>query len=135
MTMTIAGTAVLRAADAMLRALGGDQIVLVVPLSLPASDPGAQLGLADPGVQQILISPAAVRRLPTPSVGPALHMEFLMSASAVANAAESQGLESAEELFESVLGIQYQADLFHIEHVTTDYFAGIAYLYHVIAVE
>ena len=133
--MTIAGTAVQRAADAMLHALGGDQIALVLPLPAAPTDPGTQLGLSDPGVQQVFISPVIVRRLLPPNTGPVQRMEFLVSASAVADAVEEQGLASPETLFDLVLGIQYQTDLFHVEHVTTDYFAGIAYLYHLIAVE
>lgn len=133
--MTIAGTAVQRAADAMLRALGGDQIALVLPLPAAPTDPGTQLGLSDPGVQQVLISPVIVRRLLPPNTGPVLRVEFLLSASAVADAVEEQGLASPEALFDLVLGIHYQADLFHIEHVTTDYFAGVAYMYHLMTVE
>lgn len=133
--MTIAGTAVLRAADAMLHALGGDQIVLVIPITVAESDQGTELGLSDTGVQQIVISPVVVRRLPAPESGPIQQLEFLISASAVADALSEQGIACAEALFDSVLGIQYQAALFHIEHLTTDYFAGTAYLYHVIAVE
>lgn len=86
-------------------------------------------------MQQIAISPVVVRRLPPPQTGPALQIEFLLSAAAVADAADAQGVGSAEALFNAVLGIQYQSTLLHIEHVTTDYFAGTAYLYHVIAVE
>lgn len=133
--MSIAGSAVVRAADAMLRALGGDQIALILPQPTSPTDPGTQLGLSDPGVQQVPICPVVVRRLPTPNTGPVLKVEFLISASAMANAVESLGAASAEALFDLVLGIQYQADLFHIENVTTDYFAGCAYLYHVMAME
>lgn len=133
--MGIAGTAVQRAADAMLRALGGDQIALVLPLPTALTDPGTQLGLSDPGVQQVFISPVIVRRLPPPNTGPVQVVEFLVSASSVASAVEDQGLASADELFDLALGIQYQADLFHVEHVSTDYFAGTPYLYHLMAVE
>lgn len=133
--MGIAGTAVQRAADAMLRALGGDQIALVLPLPTAPTDPGTQLGLSDPGVQQVFISPVIVRRLPPPNTGPVQVVEFLVSASSVASAVEDQGLGSADALFDLALGIQYQADLFHVEHVSTDYFAGTAYLYHLMAVE
>jgi hypothetical protein len=133
--MAIAGTAVMRAADAMLRALGGDQVALVLPLPTETNDSSFQLGLADPGVQQVFLSPVVVRRLPVPSPGPSQRLEFLLSASAVASAVEAQGAASAEALFNAALGIQYQADLFHIESMISDYFAGTAYLYRVVAVE
>lgn len=124
----------MRAADALLRALGADQISLVLPLPESGTD-SMQLGLSDPGVQQVTISPVAVRTLPAPTTGPRVRLEFLISASAIANAADAQGVSSAEALFDLALGIQYQADLFHVESVSTDYFAGTAYLYRVVGVE
>lgn len=133
--MPIIGTAVMRAADAMLRAVGGDQIGLVLPLPTETSNASFQLGLADPGAQQLTLSPVVVRNLASPALGPRVRLEFLLSASAVANAVEAQGAASADALFDAALGIQYQADLFHVESVSTDYFAGVAYLYHVVAVE
>ena len=133
--MAIAGTAVLRAADALLRALGGDQIGLVLPLPTETGSDSAQLGLTDPGVQLLTISPVVVRTLPAPNAGPRVRLEFLISASAVANAVDEEGADSAQALFDLALGIQHQADLFHIESMNTEYFAGTAYLYRVVAVE
>jgi hypothetical protein len=125
----------MRAADALLRALGGDQIGLVLPMPTETGSDSTQLGLVDPGIQQLTISPVVVRTLPTPNTGPRVRLEFLISASAVANAVDDEGAESAQALFELALGIQHQADLFHIESVSTEYFAGTAYLYRVMAVE
>lgn len=133
--MAIGGTAVLRATDAMLRALGGEEISLVLPLPAGGSDPASQLGLSDPGVRLVAISPVIVRNLPPPTAGPRMRLELLISASAVASAVEAMGVESPQALFDAALGVQYQADLFHIESMTTDYFAGTAYLYRVVAVE
>ncbi|HEX3740293.1 MAG TPA: hypothetical protein VHV29_11260 [Terriglobales bacterium] len=133
--MAIAGTAVLRAADALLRALGGDQIGLVLPLPTETGSDSTQLGLTDPGVQQLTISPVVVRTLPAPSRGPRVRMEFLISASAVASAVDAEGAASGEALFDLALGIQFQTDFFHIESVSMEYFAGTAYLYRVVAVE
>jgi hypothetical protein len=133
--MAIAGTAVLRAADALLRALGGDQIGLMLPLPTETGSDSTQLGLTDPGVQLVTISPVVVRTLPAPKTGPRVRLEFLISASAVADAMDAEGAATAEALFDLALGIQHQADLFHIESVITEYFAGTAYLYRVVAVE
>jgi hypothetical protein len=133
--MAIAGTAVMRAADAMLRALGGDEIALLLPLSAGSGGQNVELGLNGPGMQQLTISPAVVRSLSVAGSGPRRRREFLLSASAVANAVDDAGLSSADELFDSALGIQYQADLLHIESAATERFAGTAYLYRVVAVE
>lgn len=125
----------MRAADALLRALGGDQIGLVLPMPTESGSDSTQLGLIDPGIQQLPISPVVVRTLPAPNTGPRVRLEFLISASAVANAVDEEGADSAQALFDLALGIQYQADLFYIESVSTEYFAGTAYLYRVVAVE
>ena len=125
----------MRAADALLRALGGDQIALVLPIPTETGSDSIQLGLTDPGIQQLTISPVVVRTLPAPNTGPRVRLEFLISASAVANAIDEEGADSAQALFDLALGIQHQADLFHIESVSTEYFAGMAYLYRVVAVE
>ena len=125
----------MRAADALLRTLGGDQIALVLPMPTETGSDSTQLGLTDAGIQQLMISPVVVRTLPAPNTGPRVRLEFLISASAVANAVDEEGAESAQALFELALGIQHQADLFHIESVSTEYFAGTAYLYRVVAVE
>ena len=133
--MAIAGTAVLRATDALLRALGGDQVALVLPVPTGIGGSSAELGLSAPGVQTLPLSPVVVRTLPSPSSGPSRRLEFLLSASAVADAVEAEGAASPDELFDLALGVQYRADLFHIESMNTEYFAGTAYLYRIIAVE
>jgi hypothetical protein len=133
--MAIAGTAVMRAADALLRALGGDEVGLVLPMPTQTGSDSTQLGLTDPGVQTVTISPVVVRTLPARSTGPRVRLEFLISASAVANAVDDEGADTAEALFDLALGIQYQSDLFHIESASTEYFAGTAYLYRLVGVE
>jgi hypothetical protein len=133
--MPIAGIAVMRATDAMLWAMGGDQVKLILPLPTAPSDPASQLGLSDPGAQQVPISPVIVRNLPASNSGPSLRLEILLSASAVADAVEEQALSSAQELFDSALGIQLESNLFHIESMVAEHFAGVAYMYRVVAVE
>jgi hypothetical protein len=127
--------AVIHAADAMLQALGGDAVTVVFPLLTLPNDPSAQLGLQDPGTQEVSFSPVAVRTLTSPSTGPRRHLEFLISATAVAAAVVSQNVASAETLFDSALGVNYDNTLFRVENVAAEYFAGTAYLYKVTAVE
>jgi hypothetical protein len=127
--------AVVRAADAMLQALGGDAVSMLFPLVTMPNDPSAQLGLADPGVEEVVFSPVVVRTLATSATGPRRRLEFLFSATAVAGELTSRNVASAEVLFDGALGLLYDNDLFHIESVTTEYFAGATYLYRVLAVE
>ena len=66
----ICGAALVRAANAMLTALGGDQVSLFLPATATASDAAGQLGLVDPGVQERDHSPVVARNLPTGNLGP-----------------------------------------------------------------
>ncbi len=133
--MGITAAALVRAADAMLHTLGGDEVVLLFPLLQMPNDPSVQLGLVDPGVQQVPFSPVVVRTLLTPNTGPRRKLEFLISSTAVNDALTSQNMATAEALFESSLGVMFDNDLFHIQDVATEYFAGTPYLYKVTAVE
>lgn len=125
----------MRAADSMLRALGGTEITIMFPqLTLP-NDPSAQLGLVDPGVEEVEFSPVVVRILEAASTGPRRRLEFLISGATVADELSSRNVTTAEALFANALGVLYQGDLLHIENVTTEYFVEAAYLYRLLAVE
>jgi len=131
----ICGAALVRAANAMLAALGGDQVSLLLPATAMTSDAVGQLGLVDPGVQDVIITPVVTNNLPTGNQGPTRRMEFTLPASAIELQLPTLGLASAEDLFAAVLGLLYDGDLFHIESVVTENFAGTAYFYVVTAVE
>jgi len=131
----ICGAALARAADALLRALGGSTVSLVLPASATTGDSAGVLGLVDPGVQEVLISPAVVRALVTGNVGPRRRVEFTLPAAAIVDQLPGLGIGTAEELFDAVLGLRFGNDLFHIESVAAENFAGAVYLYLVTAVE
>lgn len=133
--MGLNGAAVARAADAMLQAMGNDEVNLVLPLVTMPNDPSAQLGLVDPGVQQVTLAPAAVRTLTASGSGPRRRLEFLISASAVAAQVVAQNAASADALFDGALGLFYAGEMFHIDSVTPEYFGGAACLYKIEAVE
>lgn len=131
----ICGDALVRAANAMLSALGGDQVSLLLPATATTGDVGGQLGLVDPGVQNVIISPVVARNLPTANSGPIRKIEFTLPAAALAVQLPSLGLGSVPDLFSAALGLIYDGDLFHIESFVTENFAGTAYFYVVTAVE
>jgi hypothetical protein len=131
----ISGTAVVRAADAMLRALGADEVSLLFAASGVPNDPSVQLGLVDPGVEEVSFCPVVVRSLPATGTGPRIRREFLLGGSAVAETVVDRNVASAQALFDSALGLTHDGTLLHIESVTTEYFAGTAYLYRVVGVE
>ena len=131
----MSGIAVVRAADAMLRSLGGGEIQLLLPAMGMPDDPSAELGLVDPGVEQITLSPVVARNLPTSGVGPRQRVEFLIPAAAVSAELTSRNVASAQILLDSSLGVIRDGELFHIEGFTTEYFAGTPYLHRVVAVD
>ena len=79
----ICGAAWVRAANAMLTALGGDQVTLLLPASATASDAAGQLGLVDPGVRNVIIGPVVTQNLATGNLGPMRRVEFTLPASAI----------------------------------------------------
>jgi hypothetical protein len=129
------GIAVVRAADAMLRALGGYQIqFLFASMGMP-SDPAAQLGLVDAGVDEVNFLPVIARDLPTDNNGPRRRVEFLVPASGIVQSMAERNFATAEQWLDAALGIVYGGEIFHIEGYVTEEFAGTAYLYRVTAVD
>lgn len=130
----ISGMAAVRAADAMLRTLGGTEVMLLLAASGLPADPVAELGLVDPGVEQVMIAPVIVRELATDNSGPRRRIELVAGRSAMAEQVSQRNVASAEALFETALGVVYQGEMFHIEGLVVERFAGVAYLYRVVAV-
>ena len=131
----ICGTALVRAANAMLKALGGADVSLLLPATATASDSAGQLGLVDPGVQEVIITPVVACNLPTGNLGPRRRLEFTLPASVIEIQLPTLGMGSAEDLFNASLGLIYEGDLYHIEGVVTENFSGTAYFYVVTGVE
>jgi len=134
MTMTgISGAAAARAADAMLRTMGGTEVILLFAAAGMPADGVAELGLVDPGVEQALIAPVIVRELTTESTGPRRRIELLAGHSAMAEQVSQRNVASAEVLFETALGLVYCGEVFHIQGFVVERLAGVAYLYRVVA--
>jgi hypothetical protein len=129
------GAALVRAADAMLRSLGGEEIRLLLPALVMPSDASAALGLVDPGVEEVVLSPVVLQNLTTSNTGPRRRIELLIPSSAVEAQLEARNTAAAHDLFESALGIVHEGELFHIEGIATEYFAGTPYLYRVVVVD
>ena len=67
--------------------------------------------------------------------GPRRRIEFTLPASVIEAQLSELGMGSADDLFNATLGLKFGTDLFHIENVVTENFAGTAYFYVVTAVE
>jgi hypothetical protein len=134
MTMTgISGAAAARAADAMLRTLGGTEVTLLFAAAGMPADAVAQLGLVDPGVEQATIAPVVVVELNTKSNGPRRRIEVLVGWGAMAEQVSQRNVVSAEVLFETALGLMYCGEVFHIQGFVTERIGGVAYLYRLAA--
>jgi hypothetical protein len=134
MTMTgISGAAAVRATDAMLRTLGGTEVILLFAAAgLPAGGL-TELGLVDPGVEQALIAPVIVRELTTETNGPRRRIEMMAGQAAMAEQVSQRNVASAEVLFQTALGLVYDGEVFHIQGFVVERLAGVAYLYRVAA--
>lgn len=130
----ISGSAAARAADALVRALGGTEVVLLFAAAGLPPDAVAELGLIDPGVEQASIAPVVVRELTTENNGPRRRIEVLAGRSTMAEQVSQRNVASADVLFETALGVVYQGEMFHIEGFLAERFEGVAYLYRVLAV-
>jgi hypothetical protein len=126
------GLAFVRAAEAMLQALGGAGARVLFP---GASGGGSleELGMTAATVEEVEVAP--VCRLAATAEEGRRRVEFLFSAAGLARQVEERGSESAEAFFRSSLGIVEDGRLMRIESVVTETLAGRAYLHRVTAVE
>lgn len=119
--------AAVRAADALLRAGGGRQVLLRTPLPATPGDASEQLGLAMPTFQEVVLAPAVLRQ-----VGKTGQRELLVSAGAVESVAGSLTYASSSVLFAQADGVVVDETLYTIEAVTTSEIFGMPYLYRLI---
>lgn len=118
----------LRAADAMLFALGGTAVTLRLPGTPVEYDP--QAGLGETPAEDVEVGPAVVRRIA--DVDGRRRLEVLVSATALRALADLRNSDTPEVLLAAVLGVVRDGKLLRIERVDTDLFAGAAYLYRLI---
>lgn len=127
------GLGVRRAADAMVRALGGLQITLRIA-DPSTGDTNSQLGLTPPVSEDVQISPALVRTIaPSPNGGK--RIEVTLSAKAVKPIADQYGVDDVPTWLLTAEGILFYGKLMHIDTVISDHLGGMDYLYHIMATE
>jgi hypothetical protein len=122
-----------RAAESMVRALGGCAVTLLFPMLTPPDEqcvPG--LGLESPSMQQIEIAPVAILSLASRSSLAAARLEILIPGSAVFMTMAERLAATPQALFDSALGIIHEARLLRIESWTAEQFAGSPYMFRLI---
>ncbi len=118
------GLAMARAAEAMLRVLGGGEVRLLLP-AIAVVDPTArQLGVDAPDFEEVAVSPVVVRSA-------AAGVELLFPAAAISAQVEERQAGSAEALFNSAAGAVYDGRTWRVVGCAAEHFAGTPYLYRV----
>jgi hypothetical protein len=118
-----------RAADALLRSLGGFSVGLMMPLTGADGD-ASEIGITPQTYQQLPLSPAIFRRVRVPmEEGKPEKFELAVSASAVATQVGALQMASADGLFAQASGVTVNGKLFLIEAITAPEAFGHAYVY------
>jgi len=118
-----------RAADALLRSLGGFSVGLMMP-STGVGGAASEIGITPQTYQQLPLSPAIFRRVRvTMNEGEPEKFELAVSASAIATQVGALQLASADALFAQAAGVTVNGKMFLIEAVTAPEAFGQAYLY------
>jgi hypothetical protein len=115
--------AVRRAADVLLRGVGGRAVMLRMPAPASAGDVTEQLGLAVPQFQDVELAPVVLQR------GSAAGREMLVSANAVNALVGSMGYSAASVLFADAFGVLVDEVLMEVESVAETEVSGAAYIY------
>lgn len=122
-----------RAADALLRCLGGRTVLLQLPTNAATGSDAEQLGASSPSYEDIPLSPAIFRRLrPKLRDGIANQYELLISAAAVHAQLGLLELASTDQLFAMAVGIFVDGELMLIEAAAEAEAFGCPYLYRLI---
>lgn len=125
--------AAIRAAEALLRTLGGCTIYVRIPNATTSGD-ASQLGLQPIATDDIELSPAVTRALKSQKDSQR-RMEITVSAASLSRAKDIEDADSAAQFFDAALGVIYAEKLWRIEGLQVDDFAGTPYLYRITVAE
>ncbi|MES2220853.1 MAG: hypothetical protein V4587_07795 [Acidobacteriota bacterium] len=122
-----------RAADSLLRCLGGRTVLLRLPTNAVSGSDAEQLGAGSPSYEDLPLSPAVFRRLrPKIRGGTVNRYELLISASSVYAQLGLMELASTDQLFTMAIGIFVDGELMFIEAASEAEAFGCPYLYRLI---
>lgn len=115
--------AVRRAADVLLRGVGGRSVMLRLPAPASAGDITEQLGLAVPEFQDVELAPVVLER------GSGTTRQLLVSPNAVNALVGSMGYSAASVLFADAFGVLVDGVLMEVESVTETELGGAPAIY------
>ena len=122
------GLAAVRAAEALLRTLGGTTIIVRMPQDVVTAGDFTQLGLQAIATQDVELSPVVARAL-TPQKDSLRRVELSISAASLSRAKDINDADSAEQFFYAALGVFYADRLWRIAGLQVEEFGGMPYLY------
>jgi hypothetical protein len=124
-----------RAADVLLRAMGGRSVILRMPAPAVPADVTEQLGIAVPMFQDLPLAPVVFRKARAiVASGKAARWELVVSATAVATIVGSLAYASASVLFATAFGVLSDDELLEIESATEEQAFGRPYVYRLVLV-
>ncbi len=122
-----------RAADALLRAMGGRTVMLRMPAPAVPTDAAEQLGIVTPSFQDTALGPVVFRKArATIADGKAAKWELLVSATAVQSLVGSLTYDSAGVLFAAACGVLCDDELLEIVSATPEQVFGQPYVYRLV---
>jgi hypothetical protein len=122
-----------RAADVLLRALGGRKVMLRMPAPAVPGDITEQLGLETPTFQDLVLAPVVYRKArSTVAQGKAVRCELVVSAAAVEAIVGSLAYASASALFSEAYGVLSDGELLEIQFATAEEAFEKPYVYRLI---
>jgi hypothetical protein len=122
-----------RAADALMRAMGGRTVMLRMPAPAVPADVTEQLGIATPTLQDLPLAPVAFRKArAVVAIGKAAKWELLVSATVVDGLVGSLAYASASVLFADAFGVLSDDELLEIESATEEQVFGQPYVYRLV---
>jgi hypothetical protein len=128
-----ATSATARAADILLRAMGGRAVMLRMPAPAVPADLTGQLGIATPAFQDLPLTPVVHRKArATVAEGKAAKWELLVSATAIESLVGSLAYASAGVLFANAYGVLCDDELFEIISATPEQAFNQPYIYRLI---
>ncbi|MEO7027822.1 MAG: hypothetical protein ABI147_00270 [Acidobacteriaceae bacterium] len=113
-----------RAAETLLRGVGGRVVLLRMPVAAAGGDDSEQLGLATVGFNDVELAPCVFRRA-------GARGELLVSAAAVRGVVGSLEFDSATVLFKTAAGVVVDGVVLEIESVVAVESMGVAICYRV----
>jgi hypothetical protein len=125
--MTGRQSALVRAVNAMIRAMGGASMKLRIAAASTGS--GRELGVEAPLVQELQISPVIVRSLSRS--GNERTVEVVISSSVLEGILLAYGSTDGAAFLRSAEQVLYGEDVFAITDVKVERFAGVEYLYRI----